>query len=131
MSRTIEEWIITIQDALPKNLRNAPEWRQLLPLAVGTGRSREPQRLYRRQEASLPGGPDSVREVAIVPVLPGGPVEVVVRNLAPKPPTMLAEGNAEQERGLTGRPADSSVRRTSSSVGKRALSHCRRSWVLT
>ena len=43
-----------------------------------------------------------MREVAIVPVLPGGPVEVVVRNLAPESPAVLAEGNAEQERGLTG-----------------------------
>ena len=43
-----------------------------------------------------------MREVGIVPVLPGGPVEVVRRNLAPELTAMPAEGNAAQERGPAG-----------------------------
>ena len=38
MSRIIGEWIIGIQDAMPDELRNSDEWKELLPLAAGTGR---------------------------------------------------------------------------------------------
>lgn len=45
MSRIVGLWIIGIQDAMPEDLRNAPEWRTLLPLAAGTGRDHEPERM--------------------------------------------------------------------------------------
>lgn len=45
MSRVIGRWVITIQDAMPRKVRNSAEWRLLLPLAAGTGRDHEQERL--------------------------------------------------------------------------------------
>jgi hypothetical protein len=45
MSKVIGRWIITIQDAMPDELRNSDAWRDLLPIAAGTGRAREVERL--------------------------------------------------------------------------------------
>lgn len=38
MSQVMGEWIISIQDTIPDEMRNSQEWRDLLPLAAGTGR---------------------------------------------------------------------------------------------
>jgi pyruvate/2-oxoglutarate dehydrogenase complex dihydrolipoamide acyltransferase (E2) component len=45
MSEVIGRWIIVIQDAMPGALRNSEGWKSLLPLAAGTGRDREQERL--------------------------------------------------------------------------------------
>lgn len=45
MSPVIGMWIIGVQDAMPDKIRNSPEWRGLLPLAAGTGRNRERERV--------------------------------------------------------------------------------------
>jgi len=45
MSHVIGMWIINIQDAMPCDIRNSTEWRRLLPLAAGTGRNHEMERL--------------------------------------------------------------------------------------
>ena len=45
MSEVIGEWIIRIQDAMPSSIRNSAEWKSLLPLAAGTGRKHEAERL--------------------------------------------------------------------------------------
>ncbi|MGN6099853.1 MAG: hypothetical protein ACTHOR_01790 [Devosia sp.] len=45
MSEVIGRWIIVVQDAMPDEMRNSPAWRRLLPLAAGTGREREADRL--------------------------------------------------------------------------------------
>jgi hypothetical protein len=45
MSPVIGKWIIRIQDAMPDEMRNSKEWRELLPLAAGTGREHENARL--------------------------------------------------------------------------------------
>ena len=45
MSAVIGRWIIGVQDAMPDDMRNSPAWKSLLPLAAGTGRGHEPQRL--------------------------------------------------------------------------------------
>ncbi len=45
MSEVIGKWIIVMQDAMPDALRNSDRWKSLLPLAAGTGRSHEPERL--------------------------------------------------------------------------------------
>jgi len=45
MSEVVGRWIIAIQDQMPDEMRNSPEWKRLLPLAAGTGRDHEPQRL--------------------------------------------------------------------------------------
>ena len=45
MSLVIGKWIISVQDAMPAAIRNSDEWRNLLPLAAGTGRDRESERL--------------------------------------------------------------------------------------
>jgi hypothetical protein len=45
MSAIIGRWIIVIQDGMPADLRNSQRWRELLPLAAGTGRQREKERL--------------------------------------------------------------------------------------
>jgi hypothetical protein len=45
MSEVIGKWVIKIQDAMPSDMRNSPRWRELLPLAAGTGRERENERL--------------------------------------------------------------------------------------
>lgn len=45
MSKVIGNWIIRIQDSMPGAIRNSPEWKSLLPLAAGTGREHEQERL--------------------------------------------------------------------------------------
>ena len=45
MSPVIGKWIIRIQDAIPSEVRNSAEWKRLLPLAAGTGRGKEKERL--------------------------------------------------------------------------------------
>ena len=45
MSPVIGRWIIRIQDAMPDAIRNSLEWKALLPLAAGTGRRHEKERL--------------------------------------------------------------------------------------
>lgn len=45
MSPVIGQWIISVQDAMPAELRNSPRWKELLPLAAGTGRAHEQERL--------------------------------------------------------------------------------------
>ena len=45
MSEVVGEWILCIQDAMPADIRNSKKWRSLLPLAAGTGRGRESERL--------------------------------------------------------------------------------------
>jgi hypothetical protein len=45
MSEVIGRWIIVTQDAMPDAMRNSPEWKRLLPLAAGTGRAHEKERL--------------------------------------------------------------------------------------
>ena len=44
MSLVISRWIIFVQDAMPDELRNSGEWKELLPIAAGTGRAREHER---------------------------------------------------------------------------------------
>jgi hypothetical protein len=45
MSEVIGVWIIKIQDNMPYAMRNSSEWKRLLPLAAGTGRKLEKERL--------------------------------------------------------------------------------------
>ena len=45
MSEVIGEWIIVTQDFMPAEMRNSRKWKALLPLAAGTGRDHERQRL--------------------------------------------------------------------------------------
>jgi hypothetical protein len=45
MSRVIGRWIIGVQDRMPANIRNSADWRDLLPLAAGTGRAHEAERM--------------------------------------------------------------------------------------
>jgi len=45
MSEVIGHWIISIQDAIPADIRNSHQWKSLLPLAAGTGRKKEKERL--------------------------------------------------------------------------------------
>jgi hypothetical protein len=45
MSEVIGKWIITTQDSMPDEIRNSPRWKSLLPLAAGTGRDKEQERL--------------------------------------------------------------------------------------
>lgn len=45
MSEVIGAWIIVVQDFCPTTVRNSLEWKRLLPLAAGTGREHEKQRL--------------------------------------------------------------------------------------
>jgi hypothetical protein len=45
MSVVIGRWIIGVQDSMPAQMRNSAEWKQLLPLAAGTGRQHEKERL--------------------------------------------------------------------------------------
>jgi len=45
MSEVIGRWIIRVQDSMPNEMRNSAEWKQLLPLAAGTGRQHEKERL--------------------------------------------------------------------------------------
>ena len=41
MSDVIGRWIIAVQDAMPYKIRNTRKWKNLLPLAAGTGRIAE------------------------------------------------------------------------------------------
>ena len=45
MSRVVGQWIITVQDAMSFKIRNSPRWKGLLPLAAGTGREHEEERI--------------------------------------------------------------------------------------
>jgi hypothetical protein len=45
MSPVIGQWIIGVQDRMPTELRNSAGWKSLLPLAAGTGRAHEKERL--------------------------------------------------------------------------------------
>ncbi len=45
MSKVIGQWMIVVQDAMPSEMRNSPGWKRLLPMAAGTGREREEERL--------------------------------------------------------------------------------------
>ena len=45
MSEVIGNWIIRVQDSMPGTMRNSDRWKQLLPLAAGTGRAKEQERL--------------------------------------------------------------------------------------
>jgi hypothetical protein len=45
MSEVIGKWIIGVQDEMPDEMRNSAEWKSLLPLAAGTGRERERERV--------------------------------------------------------------------------------------
>jgi hypothetical protein len=45
MSEVIGRWIITTQDSMPDEMRNSDRWKSLLPLAAGTGRDKEQERL--------------------------------------------------------------------------------------
>lgn len=41
MSYILGRWIIKMQDIMPDSVRNSVEWKDLLPLAAGTGRAKE------------------------------------------------------------------------------------------
>jgi hypothetical protein len=45
MSEVVGKWIIQVQDAMPDEMRNSKTWKGLLPLAAGTGRDHEKDRL--------------------------------------------------------------------------------------
>jgi hypothetical protein len=45
MSKVIGRWIISVQDAMPADMRNSGRWKSLLPAAAGTGRDKEQERL--------------------------------------------------------------------------------------
>jgi len=45
MSEVLGRWIIGVQDSMPHEMRNSAEWKRLLPLAAGTGRHHEKERL--------------------------------------------------------------------------------------
>lgn len=45
MSEVIGSWIIVVQDSMSNEIRCSAEWRNLLPLASGTGRELEQERL--------------------------------------------------------------------------------------
>ena len=45
MSPVIGRWIIVVQDAMPDEMRNSPRWKAALPLAAGTGREHEKERI--------------------------------------------------------------------------------------
>ncbi len=45
MSKVLGQWMIVVQDAMPSEMRNSSGWKRLLPMAAGTGREREEERL--------------------------------------------------------------------------------------
>ena len=45
MSKVIGQWMMAVQDVMPWEMRNSPGWKCLLPMAAGTGREREEERL--------------------------------------------------------------------------------------
>ena len=65
MSRVIGSWIVRVQDMMSDEIRNSIEWRELLPLAAGTGRDelREAERdrilgEWHKQNTTCPYGLD-------------------------------------------------------------------------
>lgn len=44
MSDVLGKWIINVQDLMPAGLRNSHRWKELLPLAAGTGKEKEKER---------------------------------------------------------------------------------------
>lgn len=76
MSEVIGQWIIAVQDGMPADIRNSNAWRDLLPLAAGTGREHEEERreviyqwmvdaLERLQHVADQGGYGPLWDVAI------------------------------------------------------------------
>ena len=45
MSKVIGQWMMVVQDVMPSEMRNSSMWKCLLPMAAGTGREREEERL--------------------------------------------------------------------------------------
>ena len=45
MSKVVGEWMMAVQDVMPSEMRNSSGWKRLLPMAAGTGRKREEERL--------------------------------------------------------------------------------------
>ena len=45
MSKVIGQWMMIVQDEMPSEMRNSSGWKRLLPMAAGTGREREEERL--------------------------------------------------------------------------------------
>lgn len=45
MSEVVGRWVGAAQDAMPAEVRNSARWKALLPLAAGTGRKHEKERL--------------------------------------------------------------------------------------
>ena len=45
MSKVVGQWMMIVQDAMPSEMRNSSGWKRLLPMAAGTGREREEERL--------------------------------------------------------------------------------------
>ena len=45
MSKVIGQWMMAVQDVMPLEMRNSSGWKCLLPMAAGTGREREEERL--------------------------------------------------------------------------------------
>ena len=45
MSKVIGQWMMAVQDVMPLEMRNSSGWKCLLPMAAGTGRKREEERL--------------------------------------------------------------------------------------
>ena len=45
MSPVIGRWVINVQDEMPATIRDSDAWRDLLPLAAGTGQAHESERL--------------------------------------------------------------------------------------
>ena len=44
MSEVVGRWVIRVQDAMPDQIRNSPEWKAALVDAAGTGRGHEAER---------------------------------------------------------------------------------------
>ena len=45
MSEVVGQWMMAVQDVMPSEMRNSSGWKRLLPMAAGTGRKREEERL--------------------------------------------------------------------------------------
>ena len=45
MSKVIGDLMFIVQDVMPSRIQNLQTWRELLPLAAGTGREKEQERL--------------------------------------------------------------------------------------
>ena len=44
VSEVIRIWVIKVQDNIPVEMLNSPEWKELIPLIAGTGQEREAKR---------------------------------------------------------------------------------------